>query len=414
MQPSRTTLTTPPRVSNIVTREIISVALDTFRLYKVRFALTALGIMIGTASLIVVVTVGLTGREYILDQIRGIGANIIYISYSGDPLRGTDYLTVEDMRAIQQQVQGVAAAAAMNPVTQAVPVGAGKKVGPDVRVIGVDPSYRQIRNLDVLAGRFFDERDIQEHAKVADLAEHLAKSIFGTPQAAVGQTLRIGALPFTVLGVFKERVETFGQSELASGNVVVIPYPVSRYFMPGTAVDIFLSMSDPSQVEPATQQIEAILRSRHRPGSIYRVQNLKQLLTVATKAANALMVVLLLVAAITLVVGGVGIMNIMLATVAARTREIGIRKAVGATAAEIRLQFLAEAVLISLIGGVIGVALGVALPLSLRIFISLDIPISALSVFVALFVSSMVGVVFGTVPAARAAQMDPIESLHHQ
>ena len=133
----------------------------------------------------------------------------------------------------------------------------------------------------------------------------------------------------------------------------------------------------------------------------------------AAKTANALIVVLLLVAAITLVVGGVGIMNIMLATVSARTREIGIRKAVGATAAEIRLQFLAEAVLISLTGGVIGIALGVALPLSLRFFTSLDIPISPLSVVLALVVSSMVGVVFGTVPAARAAQMDPIQSLHH-
>jgi len=147
---------------------------------------------------------------------------------------------------------------------------------------------------------------------------------------------------------------------------------------------------------------------------VYRVENLEHLLSVAAQVANALTLVLLVVAAITLIVGGMGIMNIMLATVTARTHEIGIRKAVGATASEIRLQFLAEAVLISLIGGVTGIALGVALPLFLRIFTSFDVPISTLSVFIALAVSSLVGVIFGTVPAARAAQMDPIESLHHQ
>jgi len=218
-----------------------------------------------------------------------------------------------------------------------------------------------------------------------------------------------------VIGTFKERVETFGETELGGGNTILIPYTVSRYFLPGTTVwQLLFSMSDPSQVEPATQQIQDILQTRHRKGLVYRVENLTQLLAVAAKTANALILVLLLVAAITLVVGGVGIMNIMLATVTARTREIGIRKAVGATATEIRLQFLAEAVLISLVGGVIGVAVGVSLPLSLRIFTSLDIPISPLSVFVALFVSSLVGIVFGTAPAARAAQMDPIQSLHHQ
>jgi len=415
MQSSRITLTTHPHVRNIITREIIAVALDTFRLYRVRFALTALGVMIGTASLIVVVTVGLTGKEYILDQIRGIGANMIHAFYPSGPANTPvhDYPTMEDLRAVQQQVRGLAAASPLVSLTQLIPIGGGKEQ--EVRVFGVDPQYRQIRNLDVLAGRFFDDLDSQEHAKVADLTETLAQRMFGTSDAAIGRSLRIGGLPFTIIGTFKERVETFGQSELASGNVILIPYSVSRYFIPGNTVEqMFFSMSDPSQVEPATRQIEAILQSRHRPGSVYRVENLTQLLTVAAKTANALTLVLLLVAAITLVVGGMGIMNIMLATVTARTREIGLRKAVGATAAEIRLQFLAEAVLISLIGGVCGIALGLALPLSLRFFTSYQIPISGLSVMVAIAISSLVGIVFGTAPAARAAHMDPIQSLHYE
>ena len=406
-------LTHIPRVRNIVSREIIAVALDTFRLYKVRFTLTALGVMIGTASLILVVTVGLTGKEYILDQIRGIGANMIEAIYAGGPAVTPDYLTIDDLRAVQERVSGVAAASPLVRSLEVIPMGGGKQR--EVIVLGVDPQYRRIRNLDVLAGRFLDDLDNQDHAKVAVLDEPLAQRIFGSQQASIGRTMRIGGLPFTVIGTFKERVETFGQSELANGSNILMPYSVSRYFVPGNVVgELFFSMSDPSQVEPATEQIQAILQSRHRPGSVYRVQNLKQLLAVAAETANALTLVLLLVATVTLVVGGMGIMNIMLATVTARTREIGLRKAVGATAAEIRLQFLAEAVLISLVGGVCGIALGVSLPLSLRSFTSFDVPISAVSVVVAIAVSSLVGIAFGTVPAARAAHLDPIQSLHYE
>lgn len=369
--------------------------------------------MIGTASLILVVTVGLTGKEYILDQIRGIGANMIQAVYVGGPAATPDYLTIDDLRAVQERVSGVAAASPLVRSLEVIPMGGGKQR--EVIVLGVDPQYLKIRNLDVLAGRFLDDLDDEDHAKVAVLDEPLAQRIFGSQQASIGRTVRIGGLPFTVIGTFKERVETFGQSELANGSNILMPYSVSRYFVPGNVVgELFFSMSDPSQVEPATKQIQAMLQSRHRPGSVYRVQNLKQLLAVAAETANALTLVLLLVATVTLVVGGMGIMNIMLATVTARTREIGLRKAVGATAAEIRLQFLAEAVLISLVGGVCGIALGVSLPLSLRLFTSFDVPISAVSVVVAIAVSSLVGIAFGTVPAARAAQLDPIQSLHYE
>jgi len=400
---------------NLVLSEIVGVALDTFRLNKIRFALTALGIVIGTASLILVVTVGLTGKQYVLSQIQGIGANMIYAFHEGQGAvnpTAQDSLTVTDMHVIEQEVSGVVAVSPMVQLHARIPTGNGREQ--DVLILGVGPQYDAIRNLDVLAGRFFDEVDSQSRSKVATLTQHLAQQMFGNQDAAIGQTIKIMGLPFTVIGTFKERVETFGQSELA-GDTIAIPYTVSRYFLPNDALDqIFFSMADLSQVPAATERIKAVLQSRHRPESVYRVENLAQLITVAGKTANALTTVLLLVSTVTLLVGGVGIMNIMLATVSSRTREIGIRKAVGATAADIRLQFLSEAVLISIAGGVIGSMVGLSLPFSVRFLTDYRIPISGLSAVIGIFVSSLVGVIFGTVPATRAAQMDPIESLRHE
>ncbi len=396
-----------PHPRENVVRDIIGVAIDTFRMNKVRFALTALGMVIGTASLILVVTIGLTGKQYVLHQIQGIGANMIYAFYEAgeDASSGkarADNLTIADLQAVEQQVHGMVAASPMVALHERIPAGGGKEQ--DVLVLGVDPQYRVIRNLDVLAGRFFDDLDSQSRNKVATLTQHLAERLYGSQQAAVGRELKLSGLPFTVIGTFKERVETFGQSELAS-DTIVIPYAVSRYFLPSDAVDqIFFSMADPGQVTAATRQIQVLLQSRHRPESVYRVENLTQLISVAAKTANAL----------TLVVSGVGIMNIMLATVQSRTREIGIRKAIGATRGAIRLQFLSEAVLISLAGGIVGTLIGLALPFSVRFFTNYRIPISGLSAIIAIAVSSLVGIVFGTVPATRAAQLDPIESLRYE
>jgi len=397
----------------LVLSEIVGVALDTFRLNKIRFTLTALGMVIGTASLILVVTIALTGKQYVIAQIQGIGANMVYAFREGmGTASAQDDLTVGDMHAVEQQVNGIVAASPMVQLHTRIPTGHGKEQ--DVLVMGVGPQYSEIRNLEILAGRFFDEDDSQAHAKVAVLTEDLANHLFGSQKGAIGQTLKITGLPFTVIGTFRERVETFGQSELAA-DTAVLPYNTSRYLISGNGVDqIFFSMADINEVPAATARIKEVIQSRHRRESVYRVENLAQLISVANKTANALTLVLLLVSAVTLIVGGIGIMNIMLATVTSRTREIGIRKAVGATAADIRLQFLAEAVLISVAGGLVGSALGLSLPFSVRFLTHHRIPISGLSAVIAVLVSSLVGIVFGTVPATRASQMDPIESLRHE
>ena len=167
-------------------------------------------------------------------------------------------------------------------------------------------------------------------------------------------------------------------------------------------------------VEPVTEQVKRVIQSRHRAESVYNITNLTQLVSVAEKTANALTLVLLAVAAVVLLVSGIGIMNIMLATVSARIREIGIRKALGATNREIRFQFLSEAILISVGGGLVGVVIGLALPYSIRFLTEYRVPVSGLSAIIAIVVSSLVGILFGTLPAARAAKLDPVESLRYE
>jgi len=224
----------------------------------------------------------------------------------------------------------------------------------------------------------------------------------------------LSGLPFTIIGTFHERVDTFGQTEVTT-NTFVVPYSVARYFMETPTVKlIYFSVADSSMVQSATDQIKRVIQSRHRAESVYSVSNLTALVSLAESTANVLTMVLLAIAAVVLLVSGIGIMNIMLATVSARIREIGIRKALGATNREIRFQFLSEAVLISVGGGLLGVIIGLAIPYSVRFLTPYRLPISGKSAIVAILVSSFVGIFFGTIPAARAAKLDPVESLRYE
>ena len=396
--------------------EIMSFAFDTFCSNKVRFLLTGLGMVIGTASLILVVTIGLTGKQYVLNLIQGIGANMIYAEYEGGAQRITstapDPLTIDDMKAAQETIPGITTASPVLDLNERVPVGDGKER--DMQILGVYPEYRIVRNLVVVSGRFFDQQDEQAHNKVGLITDKLAAELYGSPEAAIGKIIPLSHLPFTVIGTFRERVNTFGESEVTT-STFLIPFSVARYFTENSTVKlIYFSVADPSMIEPVTNQIRQVIQSRHRAESVYNVTNLTQLVAVADKTANALTMVLLAVAAVVLLVSGIGIMNIMLATVSSRIREIGIRKALGATRREIRFQFLSEAVVISVGGGLVGVVIGLALPYSIRFLTEYRVPISGLSAIVAIVVSSLVGILFGTVPAARAAKLDPVESLRYE
>ena len=397
-------------------REILNFAYDAFCSNKLQFTLTSLAMAVGTASVILVATIGLTGKQYILRQLQSLGTNMIYADYQsgGQRLDATlDPMRVEDVQAVREQVPNVVLASPTVALGDRVNVGGGKQQ--DILLLGVDPDYLKLRNLVLLAGRFFDQEDSAGRNKVGVITEKLAQKLYGTSQASVGQIIKLsGGLPFTVIGVFKESVDTFGQSDIADDSML-IPFSVSRFFTPsGEVRQIYFSVASGQDVESATAAIKRVLQSRHRPGSVYSVENLQHLLEVAARVADALTVVLLLVSFVTLLVSGIGIMNIMLATVTSRIREIGIRKAIGATNRAIRFQFLAEAVLISVVGGIVGIVVGLAIPYSVRFFTDYRFPVPGLSAIIAIVVSSIVGIIFGTIPARRASLLDPVESLRYE
>jgi putative ABC transport system permease protein len=402
----------------IMLSEIARLAIDSFRTAKVRFLLTALGMGIGTASLVLVVAISATGRQYILSEIQGIGTNLVYLEYAGGSSGAvtntqSDFLTWDDERFIDQQVPAIAVSSVVLEMRQDIRVAGVSHL---ILVLGVEPQYPYVRDLVSLSGRFFDDEDEATHAKVADVTAPFARAMFGSTDAAMGQSFQISGIPFTIVGIFKEKVDTFGETEIAD-QTILIPYTVARYFTGTDNVkEMYFSIRDSGDVENAAKQIVAAVHStgRHQPNSVYTTQTMTALITLAGTVVNALTIMLILVAGVTLAVGGVGIMNIMLATVRARTREIGIRKALGATAREIKLQFLMEAVFVSLFGGILGALIGLAIPWSVRFFTNYRVPVSGWSAVIGLAASCIVGIVFGTLPAKRAATMDPIESLRYE
>jgi putative ABC transport system permease protein len=393
--------------------DLLELVYETFCRNSMRFALTSIGIAIGTASLIFVVTIGMTGKQYLLDQVQSIGSNEIWAEYESGLPRITasdlDFLTLEDMHAVQERVTATVAASPVVALGEQVSLGNGMER--NLKVLGVSPDYWKIRNLVLISGRFFDSQDERLRNKACLITQNLARQIYGSPDAAIGKSVKLSELPLTIIGTFKERVDTFGQTEVTD-ETMVIPYSVSRYFNDTPYVKmLYFSVGSPSMVGESTERIRKILVSRHRAESVYTVGNLSQLVALSNQVSRTLTVVLLTVSVITLMVGGVGVMNIMLVTVSARVREIGIRKAFGATARDIKAQFLLEAIMISLGGGVIGVIVGLGVPLAIRWGTAYLVPVSGFSAVAGVLTCSLIGILFGTLPAARAANLHPVDSL---
>ena len=378
---------------------------------KVKASLTMLGVVIGSAALVLVVTIASTGKAYMISQIEGIGSNLAYASLdrTGTTTVPEDELTLGDLSAARQTLLGVRAVAG----TYDLPVDVqlrSKAFHP--RLVGVTQDFESIRNLRIISGRYFDPDDFVSRFKVCLITDRMVEAAFG-PDAAVGNTIQVGQFRCTIIGIFAEGVPTFGRSEIQD-ETLLVPFPLVRDITGDNFFQVLYAQAvSPEEVAAMTGQMEQLLTSRHRKGAHYLVENLSSLLQTASKIAFAMSVVLLAIAALTLITAGTGIMNIMLVNVAERTHEIGLRKALGARTSEIRQQFLLEAFFISLTGALAGVAIALVLVWSVAMVTKhvLPLDISWMAVVVALVVSSGVGVVFGYRPASEAANLSPIEAL---
>ena len=391
------------------------VALDALWANKVRAFLTTLGVVIGSACIVLVVTVALSGRRYVIQQIEGVGSNLVYARLDIDPNRPVmlqDELSIEDMNAAKAGIPGIVTVAGTRGTLATVNVGPVER---NVSLVGVTEGFQEIRNLLILRGRFLDGEDVAARSRVCLITTQLANFAFPF-EDPIGHGLRVGELSFTVIGVFKERVETFGLSEIQDYSVL-IPFPLMKYYLGDSSLEmLYAQASTPEGVIPATRQLEALLRSRHPTRARYSVMNLSSILDAARRVALALTIVLVVIGFIALMVSGIGIMNIMLVTVQERTREIGIRKAIGARHREILYQFLLEAFFISGFGSVLGILIAVAIPVTVQPWLpgNIRVPVPWQSVVLAFLVSCSVGVFFGYLPAERAAELQPTESLRYE
>jgi putative ABC transport system permease protein len=401
--------------------ETWSLAMQALRANKVRAMLTMLGVIIGSACIVLVVTVALAGKRYIIAQIEGVGSNLIYgaVEHTEDSQKTAlaDEVTVADMEAVKAAFPEVAYAAGTHDLPMTVVIGNTVKA---VNLVGVTSDFQQIRRLLITRGRYFDQDDMVSRSKVCLLTPDLAKLAFPN-ENPIGKDMRLGDLHFTVIGVFRERTATFGETEITDYSAIV-PIGLIQYYTGEQYLRTFYVQSNNAEDVPKlTEQVKAFLKTRHRPGAEYHVENLTSLLDSARKISMALTIILIVIAMIALTISGIGIMNIMLVTVTERTREIGIRKAIGAPRNAILYQFLMEALLISGTGALAGILIAVMIPALMNVVISyfpvaagVHVPVSWVSVVLAFLVSCSTGLLFGYLPANRAARLHPTESLRYE
>ena len=396
-------------------KETLSVSIDALRANKLRAVLTSLGVIIGSASIVLVVTVALTSKKFVISKIEAVGSNVVWAELirSSEKAQPLSYeLTLEDLEAVKNVIPEAVQAAGTSDIQMSV---VAQGVVRPVTLIGVTAGYQEIRRLVVLRGRYLDALDMETRSKTCVITPQLAKRLFGQDNP-VGRELHVGELIFTIIGVFNERVETFGLSDIQT-ETVLIPFGLIKYYTGLNTLKVLdVQAVTPESVPRVQRQLSELLQSRHPSSAEYHVQTLTSILTAAKDISLALTIVLIVIAFIALVISGIGIMNIMLVTVTERTREIGIRKAIGAARKEIMYQFLTEAFLISGGGAVLGILIGLLVPAVAQMFLpgNLRVPVSPLGVVLAFVVSCSTGLFFGYLPANQAAKLQPIESLRYE
>ena len=391
--------------------ENVRLALWAVSVDKLKAFLTMLGVMIGSASIVLVVTIASTGKVYVLSQIEGIGANLAYatLDRNAAPTVPDDELSVADLHRIRTTLPMTAAAAGTYDVPADFSL-RGRLI--HARLVGVTEDFQRIRNLEILSGRYFDSDDFASRSRVCLISEYIAQTAFKFEQAA-GNNLAIQQFQCTIIGVFKEGVPTFGQSEIQR-ETVLVPFPLIKMINGDNFFQVIYAQAASSFEVPAlTREIASTLRSHHRKAARYFVQNLSSVLSTVGNVSLGLSLVLLAVALLTLITAGTGIMNIMFVNIAQRTREIGLRKALGARPAEIRLQFLLEAAFISLAGAAIGALIALVMVWLASGWVTSEVPlrVSWSGVVTALLLSTAIGTLFGYQPASHAARLSPVDAL---
>lgn len=393
---------------------------------KVRTSLTMLGIVIGIASVIVMVSVGQGASTSITERIESNGSNLLMITpgsagtigYGARQQSGTaQSLTTEDSEQILQLVSSVKAIT--NEVSSRYQV-VYKGNNTNTSVMGTDASYASIRNVSVEYGEFINNSYVESKSKVCVLGPSVVEDLFGEDadsSEVIGKTIKINKIEFKVIGITKEKG---GSGFSNQDDMIYIPYTTAMRYLSGNEYlsEIDVQISDANEMEEAQTEITNLLLSLHNisdPTSAdFSISNQSDLLETITSTTQTLTILLGAIAGISLLVGGIGIMNMMLTTVTERTREIGLRKAIGATGDDVSLQFLTESVALTFSGGLIGVILGCAVSFLVNYFEITSTTISVGSVLLAVGVSAGIGIIFGYYPAKRAAKMNPIEALRYE
>ena len=397
------------------------ISLRALRRNKMRSMLTALGIIIGVASVVAMIAVGNGAQARITSQVSALGQNLLTI-FAGSRKSGgvrsglgsASALTLADADAIGREVTDVVAISPEASTTaQAIANGRNWST----TIAGESSDYLKIRDWKLASGSMFTDREVRSVAKVAVIGSKTANELFG-PLNPVGQTVRVGNIPFVITGLLESKGAGMGGQN--QDDRIIIPYTTAMKRITGEKYlrSINVQIGSADRMEVAQQQITSLLRQRHRlttgRDNDFNIFNQKEIADTVNSISKIITLLLGSIAGISLVVGGIGIMNIMLVSVTERTREIGIRIAVGAQPGDIRLQFLIEAITLSLLGGIIGVLLGVGVSRLVAVFADFKAIVSVGSIILAFGVSFVIGVFFGFYPAHKAAHLDPIEALRYE
>lgn len=398
--------------------ENFKIALDSIRSNKLRSLLTMLGIIIGISSVITIVSLGQGGQNTITGEFEKIGSTSVSIRVDGQKANKSDYITMEDINQIRNKITSVKY---ITPTLQKQGVVTSNKKSKRAYITGGNEELQYARNLEIIYGRFFNERECLEGKTVIVVDEVAARKLFGY-EDVVGKTIKVGSKnspkQASIIGVIKSEMDMFGGDDENIPAMVMAPVTlVQELYGSDNLIDsILISATSKELSETAGNSVLNILESRHnnKGRDIYKAEALMKQLEQINKVIGIFTAFIGAVAAISLMVGGIGVMNIMLVSVTERTREIGIRKAIGATTGTILLQFLTESVIISVVGGIIGMLLGVIGANIIGSFANIVPKVSWVVVASTILFSSAVGIFFGIYPAKKAAQMDPIDALRYE